>query len=107
MKQAYELVLPADFDARAEYEEEQRGLLDYVKVSFTGGSTYSVCFFTPSRIAVELEAVRQAGEACVAEPGLVIVPAITRSEMEKAVDFLASVGYFVFEALRREGQIRP
>lgn len=99
MNQTCELLLPADFDARAEYEAEQRGLLDYVKIRFTDGSTYSVCFFTPSRIAVELDAVRQAGEACVADPGLIIVPAITRSELEKAVNFLASVGYF--------GRLRP
>ena len=94
MSNAFELILPADFDERAEYEAEQRGLLDYVKVHLADGQTYSICFFTPSRVAVELDLIRQAGEACFAESGLIVIPAITRSEMENAVRFLAAAGYF-------------
>lgn len=89
-----DLILPANFDARAEYEAEQRGLLDQVKVRLSDGSIYSVCFFTPSRIAVELDLIRQAGEACFAEPGLIVITSITRSQMEEAVVFLASTGHF-------------
>lgn len=94
MSQEYELLLPQDFDDRAEYEAEQRGLLDYVKVRFREGPTYSISFFTPSRLAVELETVKQVGEVCIAEPGLMIVPVVTRSEMEKAVNFLVLAGHF-------------
>jgi len=89
-----ELILPVDFDARGEYEAEQRGLLDYAKVRVVDGTIYSVCFFTPSRIAVELSLIRQAGEACFAIPGLIVISLITRSEMEGAVKYLASTGYF-------------
>jgi hypothetical protein len=94
MSKQFELILPADFDARAEYEAEQRGLLDYVKVRLADGRTYSICFFTPSRIAVELELIRQAGEACFAEPGLIVIHAIVRGEMENAVGFLIAAGHF-------------
>jgi hypothetical protein len=94
MDETFKLILPQDFDARAEVEAEQRGLLDYAMVHFASGQTYSICFFTPSRIAVELTLIREAGEACFAEPGLIVIPVITRNEMEKAVRFLASSGYF-------------
>jgi 16S rRNA C1402 (ribose-2'-O) methylase RsmI len=94
MSQTYELVLPAEFDARGEYEAEQRGLLDHVKVRLAGGATYSLCFFTPSRIEVELNLIRDAGEPCMADPGMVVVPSVTRDEMSKAVQFLGAAGYF-------------
>jgi len=90
----YKLIFPKDFDERAEYEAEERGLLDYVKVQLGNQYTYDVCFFTPARILVELDLIRQAGEDCFAEPGLIVIPAITRPEMEKAVAFLAKSGYF-------------
>lgn len=94
MTRTYQIVLPAEFDARAEYEAEQRGLLDYVKVRFEAGATYSVCFFTPSRIAVGLDFIREGGEACMADPGMIVVPTVTRGEMEKAVQYLTSSNYF-------------
>jgi hypothetical protein len=94
MSKTFKLILPAEFDERAEYEAEQRGLLDHVKVRLPDGHEYSICFFTPSRIAVELDLIRQAGEACFAEPGLVVIPAITRGEIDNAVGFLAEAGYF-------------
>jgi hypothetical protein len=90
----YEVVFPAELDARAEYEAEQRGLLDYVRVRFWEGFTYSVCFFTPARIDVELRLIREAGEVCVAEPGMIVVPAVTRNDVEEAVKYLVSTGYF-------------
>lgn len=94
MSQTCELVFPAEFDARAEYEAEQRGLLDYVKVRLAGETIYSVCFFTPARIAVELGLLREAGEPCMADPGMIVVPSVTRNEMSKAVQYLSASGYF-------------
>lgn len=94
MSDTFELLLPPEFDARAEYEAQQRGLLDYVKVRSAEGPTYSVCFFTPSRIAVELSLVREAGEPCMADPGMIIVPSVTRDEMNTAVKYLWASGYF-------------
>lgn len=94
MSNAFELIFPADFDKRAEWEAEQRGLLDYVKLRLDNGLAYGICFFTPSRIAVELDLIGRAGEPCFAEPGLIVVPAVTRSVMEAAVAVLATTGYF-------------
>jgi hypothetical protein len=89
-----ELIFPPDFDDRAEYEAEQRGLLDYVKVRLGKTHTYNLCFFVPWRIEIELKLRRDAGEQCFAEPGLVVIPSITRVEIQNAVAALASVNYF-------------
>lgn len=99
MNRTYEIVFPSKFDARAEWEAEERGLLDCVNIRIDGRLSYSACFFTPNRLAVELKLAVEAGETCVAQPGLVVIPIITAAAIREAVDFLVHSGYFE--------QIRP
>lgn len=94
MLREIELIFPDEFDSRGEYEAEQRGLLDNVKLRLDRAHLYRLCFFTPSRISVELNLINQAGEPCMAEPGMIVVAAVTRSDMRDAVEFLAQSRYF-------------
>ena len=93
-KSSFELIYPEDFDARAELEAQERGLLDYVRVRLQCGLIYDLCFFTPERLAREFELIHEVGEICIADPSLIVVQAITRADMERAVCALVSTSYF-------------
>ncbi len=89
-----DIIFPPDYDERGEWEAEQRGLLDNVKVRLNGRKTYNLCFFTPERITLEAAQDLKAGEPCLAYPGLVFVPSVTRNAIRAAVTKLTSTGYF-------------
>jgi hypothetical protein len=88
-----ELLLGPDFDARDEWEAEQRGLLDNVRVRLNNGEVYTVQFFTPERLAFEtktnLEYSMHDGYN-----GLVLVKIVTRAAMQQAVEALADTDFF-------------
>ena len=70
---------------------------------------YPVYFIDPIRLQQDLEAEAELGTPFFAEPGLIILPEITRESMEKAVIELWEQGYFQsFKSLRsgiREGNL--
>jgi len=88
------LIFTSDFDDRGEWEAEQRGLLDNVKVLLDGKTTYSLCFFTPHRIGLEFALSEKTGTPWLAYPGLILVPVVTREAMQRAVSELAKTDYF-------------
>src|SRR5258705_9349506 len=52
------------------------------------GGRVDVFFYSPTRLAQDLEADTKAGHPYVAEPGLVVVPEVTLPYMEAAVEQL-------------------
>jgi hypothetical protein len=82
-----------EFDDRAAWEAESRGLLDYVIINF-GKSKYRVSFFTPDRLKTELMLTLESGGVCVGEPGIIIIPKIDKENMEKAIEYLVSTDFF-------------
>jgi hypothetical protein len=93
-RRTIELIFTEDFDERGEWEAEQRGLLDNVKVRLEGATIYNLCFFTPQRLGIEFALLEKAGEPWLAYPGLILIPAVTRSAMQKAVSALAETDFF-------------
>ena len=51
-------------------------------------------FWDPVRLSQEVRDGAKLGRACFAEPGLVIVPSITRDHMQNAIKELAKGKYF-------------
>ncbi|MBW4601260.1 MAG: hypothetical protein KME29_17210 [Calothrix sp. FI2-JRJ7] len=58
------------------------------------GEMYTVYFIDPIRLQQDLEAEQEAGSALFAEPGLIILPEVTREAMENVVRQLWEQGYF-------------
>ena len=58
------------------------------------GSRYGVTFYDPVRLAQDLEEVAKWDRPFVAEPGLIVVPSVTRAAITQAAEHLASSGYF-------------
>ena len=84
----------SEFDGRTEWEVEQKGFYDHAIVTLADGSRYNLHFYDPARLAHELETEQRYGGVCVAEPGLVVIPRVTRCNMEKAVKYLVESDYF-------------
>jgi hypothetical protein len=88
------LCFPDGFDARDAVESEQRGYFGIAVVELPTGLRVRVCFYDPVRLAQDLASVQESGEVCIAEPGLIVIPAVTLEYMQQAVQRLHAKGYF-------------
>ena len=71
-----------------------RGCLSHVLIELEDGSRYSVDFIDPVRLAQELKDYVRLNIPCFAEPGLIVLPAVTVEWIEKAVSYLHQRGFF-------------
>jgi hypothetical protein len=85
----YSLVFPEWFDDHA-WEVESKGWFGEAKLTFTGKS-YRINFYDPVRLAQEIADELERGSPFF-EPNLVVVPSVTRQDMETAVQFLMQSG---------------
>lgn len=85
---------PPEYDERGEWEAEGKGYLQGVRVELPDGSVYPLYAYDPVRLAEDLESDVKWGRGAVAEPGLVVVPEVTRATIVKVAEQLARAGYF-------------
>ena len=85
------LVLPDDFDRGLGEELAIKGFCPFGKVRSATGEEYPVCFYTPTTLEQE---VTRTPSHCVFEPGMIVVPDITRIIMEQAVTVAWEHGFF-------------
>lgn len=96
MKEANHVTLSftCDLDERSEWEIQQKGWFEQAIVHLPNGSNVPVCFWDPGRLSQDLETDLKLGRTCVAEPGMIIIPAVTVDNMKAAVEELYHRGYF-------------
>jgi hypothetical protein len=83
-----------DFDERTAWEVEQKGWFEGALAVLPNGLEIALSFWDPVRLAQEISDGARSGRVCFAEPGLVIIPSVTREHMQKAIEELARVNYF-------------
>ena len=88
------LIFTCDFDPRTEWEAEQKGWFERAVVRLPNGIEVTVSFWDPVRLAQDLETDVSQGRFCFAEPGLIIVPKVTKMYMTEAVKQLFRDNYF-------------
>lgn len=88
------LIFEFGFDERDEYEAETRGYRSHVWAELDDGSHHPLTFYDLTRLSQTLEDECSSGRMFFSEPGLVVVPAVTRVNMEEAARTLASEGFF-------------
>lgn len=104
-KKVIRLIFHQEFDERAEWEAEQRGLCDYILVELDNGMRYPVCFYTPSRLGVSIQMLEDGGvHGVIGGSGLIVIPKITVESMMHAVTYLAQEDCF-FEGLVPESHL--
>lgn len=89
----YLFILPEDFDGFA-LEVKDKGWFSAARL-IVSEVQYELNFFDPLRLAQEIERAIQA-DGRFFEPNLVVIQAITRANMEKAVEFLVRSGHMNF-----------
>jgi hypothetical protein len=90
----YVVVFPDWYDERAEYEHSAKGFLPDVEVRFADGYRHRLYFYDAIRLGQDLEAEVEQGRPYLSEPGLVIVPEVTRTSILKAVAGLWQRDFF-------------
>ncbi len=94
IQQKFELVFPDWFGEKEKWEAESRGYLSHVIVKLNS-SSYDVVFYDCVRLAQDMEYHRtEQGGGCIAEPGLIILDAVTVPNITRAVTTLVDGGYF-------------
>jgi hypothetical protein len=88
------LVFEHGMDEHDEAEAQMRGYRSHVWVEMSDGTRHRITFFDPVRLTQELEQETKLGRPFVSEPGLIIVPDVTREHMETAARTLADEGFF-------------
>jgi hypothetical protein len=83
-----------EFDDRAQAEAEARGYLSHIFVKQADGKLYPVVFYDCVRLAQDLEYEVSTGRMCIADPGLIIVSAVTLSNIVTAIEKLNEEGFF-------------
>ncbi|BAZ12465.1 hypothetical protein NIES4071_42960 [Calothrix sp. NIES-4071] len=82
------------WDDRDDEETFRKGYRSDGIVQSPEGEIYPVYFIDPIRLQQDLEAEEDNGSAFLAEPGLIILPEVTREAMENVVRQLCEQGYF-------------
>jgi hypothetical protein len=85
----YSLVFPEGFDDYA-WEVESKGWFGEARLTSMGRS-YRIIFYEPVRLAQEIEDELKRGKPFL-EQNLVVVPSVTRQNMETAVEYLVQYG---------------
>ncbi len=94
MQDQLTLLFTENFDERTAFEIEEKGWCGIALVELPGGVRVKLFFYDPVRLAQDLENGLARGAVCIAEPGMIVVPKVTRKYMEKAVNQLFENGYF-------------
>ena len=89
-----EIIYPPGFDDRWEAETTDKGYLRDVVVRFEDGSRFLVNFIDPVRLAQDLQCEEESGSPYIAEPGMIVVPRVTKESIRRAVEGLSREGFF-------------
>jgi hypothetical protein len=94
----YTVLFQPWFDEQRELETPAKGYLPDVDVLFDSGARYRLFFIDPVRLGQDAETTFETGWKCFTEPGLVVVPEVTRANVLAAVGELVADKFF--ETLR-------
>jgi hypothetical protein len=85
---------PEYYDERGEWEADQKGWLPGVVIEVPNCGRFPVIFFDPVRVAQDLEHLAKEGCPVLVEPGLVVIPVVTRAAILKAAPELVRQRFF-------------
>jgi hypothetical protein len=85
---------PEWYDERGEWEAESKGWLQGVQIELPDGKRFPLFFYDPVRLAQDLEADTSQDRPVIAEPGLAVVPEVTRGAIIRAAERLVKERFF-------------
>ncbi|MBS1911273.1 MAG: hypothetical protein JST22_04750 [Bacteroidetes bacterium] len=88
------LSMDFDFDEREALETEARGYLGAAYAECEDGRRFSLCFYSPGRLAQDVEESAMHGRPFIAEQRMIVLTEVTLENMKAAVEQLAGEGFF-------------
>lgn len=88
-----QILFPNGFDERIAFEAFSKGWI-CATVILPDGHRYVFLFVDPPRLQQDIHEQFESGASCFTEPGLVVIPEVTNTAIEKAVQFLWKHGSF-------------
>jgi len=85
---------PIEWDEQDDFEIPVKGCLSNVIVHTTDGIKHTLSFYDPVRLSQEIESEINNGKAGFIERGLIVVPEVTKTNIEQAIKLAESEGYF-------------
>lgn len=83
---SYQIFFPNWYDERGEWEAREKGWLQGVEIRFANGNARPLFFYDPVRLAQDLDAETGLGRPYISQPGMVVIPEVTRDAILVAVD---------------------
>jgi hypothetical protein len=90
----YTVLFPPWFDEQFELETVAKGYLRDVEIRFDEGASYRLYFTDPVRLRQDAESEFEMGRIAFGEPGLVVIPEVTRANVLAAVEELFASKFF-------------
>ena len=88
------IIYPIAWDEQDNIERPCKGWLSGVVVQMEDGKEFSLTFYDPVRLQQDLAVGLKNGEAAIVEKGLIVVPEVTKVNIERAIVQAANEGYF-------------
>ncbi|MBP6632801.1 MAG: hypothetical protein KBG28_17695 [Kofleriaceae bacterium] len=87
---AWSIEYPTDFDDYLWFERSCKG---WFKLPVTlGDRRYEVCFYDPTRLGQDIAAEFEGGSLFFCERNVIVVPEVTRANMDAAIGAMAATG---------------
>ena len=88
------VVYPIDWDEIDLIERAAKGWLSGVIVQAEDGIEHELSFYDPVRLAQEIDDELAEGNSGFIERGLIVVPEVTKENIEKVISQAENEGYF-------------
>lgn len=85
---------PIEWNDRDRFERTAKGWLDDVVVEIDNGQKHRLFFYDPIRLKQDPEEEIKLGKAAIVETGLIVVPEVTKENIERAIHQAIADGYF-------------
>ena len=90
----YVLHFPDDWDERAEFEMTAKGYAAGLRLVSDAGTGCELTIYDPVRLRQDFDSTVPAYAPCLAEPGLIVVPDVTREAITRAIEYMVATKFF-------------
>ncbi len=90
-----QILYPIDWDERDNFEQPAKGWLEGVVVTLDDNTKHELSFYDLVRFKQEFEHSVSLGKTSYIVKGLIIVPSVTKENIEFAIEQAIKEGYFV------------
>ena len=85
---------PIDWNELESFEISSKGWLGGVRAKTRNGNVFELTFYDPVRLSQQIADEHYSGKVGFVEKGLIVIPEVTKQNIEQAVEQAEKEGYF-------------